>query len=84
MYGQQAAGGYSQIKSRSLSKGGAAKPQSVEQQNIPHNLDIFGSLTEEKKIVKSRLKAKQEEEAAKNPSKSNSKAGKLQNNQTNM
>lgn len=71
-FGQANGTGYQQIASRSK-----AKQVNIEQQNIPHNLDIFGSLTEEKMIVKNRLKAKLEEEAAKNPSKSNSKAGKL-------
>ena len=47
-------------------------------------MDIFGSLTEEKSIVKQRLKAKQEAEAAKNATPATSKAGKLQSNQTSL
>ena len=48
------------------------------------SVDIFGSLTLEKKAVKARLAAKKEAEAAKNPEKAVSKAGKLQSNQTNI
>jgi len=36
-------------------------------------VDIFGSLTLEKKSVKDRLKKKQEDEASKNPNAANSK-----------
>lgn len=49
---------------------------------MPHNLDIFGSLTAEKKIVKDRLKKKEEEKSQANPTVS--KAGKLQPNKTNI
>ena len=45
-------------------------------------LDIFGSLATEKRAVKERQKKKQEEEALKNPAQS--KAGKLQQNNTSI
>lgn len=45
----------------------SANPQAAVP--IKMGLDIFDSLTFERKIVKERLKKKQEEEAAKNPEK---------------
>lgn len=47
-------------------------------------MDVFGSLTAERKVVKDRIKKKQEEEQNAGVQKANSKAGKLQANQTNI
>lgn len=70
--------GYSSMKQRAVkSIPGGATPK-IEEVNIPHSLDIFGSLTEEKKAVKERQKKD-------SVSPANSKAGKLQtNNSTNI
>jgi len=53
-----------------------AQAKAPEKQMVPHCMDIFGSLTAERKIVKERNRKKKEEEQLKNVS----KAGKLQTN----
>lgn len=65
--------GYQQITSRS--KAEVSQKVQTEHQLLPHNLDIFGSLTAERKIVKDRIKKKAEEEKVNQQSKT--KAGKL-------
>ena len=54
--------GYQEMQSRSKIKNNSNRVQITEKQNIPHNLDMFGSLTQERKEIKDMLKKKQEEE----------------------
>ena len=68
--------GYSTIKSRVGPKETQKAQTNSAIEKPTYNVssvDIFGSLTLEKKAVKDRLKQKQEEEAAKNPSASKTK-----------
>jgi hypothetical protein len=80
--GKKSLGDYQTFKSKMpvTSKGKVV----VEQLAKPHNMDVFGSLTAERKLVKDRIKKKQEEEKTTGVQKANSKAGKLQANQTNI